>query len=119
MEGNDIFGMHKHHIVFRSQGGLDFALNLIELTQEEHEGDDGPHKNRVRDLELKKRMQNQLVELFPEGGSFNIDQISAALGRTRRYFEKHFRKIPRQWIDGEAYYESEDIIRLLMGGKIY
>ena len=59
MEGNDIFGMHKHHIVFRSQGGLDFALNLIELTQEEHEGDDGPHKNRVRDLELKKRMQNQ------------------------------------------------------------
>lgn len=65
MEGNNIFGMHKHHIVFRSQGGLDFAMNLIELTQEEHEGDDGPHKNRVRDLELKKRLQNQLVELFP------------------------------------------------------
>ena len=115
MEGNDIFGIHKHHIVLRSQGGLDFPLNLIELTQEEHEGDSGPHKNRVRDLELK----NQLVELFPEGGSFNIDQISAALGRTRRYFEKHFRKMPCQWIDGEAFYESEDIIRLLMGGKIY
>lgn len=119
MEGNDIFGMHKHHIVFRSQGGLDFALNLIELTQEEHEGDDGPHKNRVRDLELKKRLQNQLVELFPEGGSFNLNQISVALGRTRRYFEKHFRKVPCQWIDGEAFYESEDIIRMLMGGKIY
>ena len=88
MEGNDIFGMHKHHIVFRSQGGLDFGLNLIELTQEEHEGDDGPHKNRVRDLELKKRLQNQLVELFPEGGSFNIDQCRT--GKNEKIFRKAF-----------------------------
>lgn len=119
MEGNDIFGIHKHHIVFRSQGGLDFDLNLIELTQEEHEGDKGPHKNRARDLELKTNMQDQLFERFLPGRSYNIDQISKALGRTRRYFEKHFKKMPCQWIDGEAFYESEDIVRMLMGGKLY
>ena len=50
----DIFGMHKHHIIFRSQGGLDFDLNLAEMTLEEHAGDDGPHRNRETDLELKK-----------------------------------------------------------------
>ena len=39
-------GMHKHHIVFKSQGGLDFSLNLIRLRQEGHEGDKGPHRDR-------------------------------------------------------------------------
>ena len=46
-----------HHIVFRSQGGLNFKLNLIPLSIEEHKGDDGPHKNRKRDLELKQLLQ--------------------------------------------------------------
>ena len=67
MENNDFWGIHKHHIVFRSQGGLDFDLNMIELTQEEHEGNHGPHQSRARDLELKRGLQEQLSELFPEG----------------------------------------------------
>jgi len=33
----DLFGMHKHHIVHRGQGGLDFPLNMVELTMEERE----------------------------------------------------------------------------------
>lgn len=112
---NTLFGMHKHHIVFRSQGGLDFDLNLKEMTMEEHEGSAGPHKNREKDLVLKREMQRKLFKLFPVAGSYDIDQISEKLGRTRRYFEPHFRKVPN--IAG--LYRSEDIIRHLMGGKLY
>lgn len=112
---NDIFGTHRHHIVFRSQGGLDFRLNLIELTQEEHEGNDGPHKNRKVDLALKKGLQDKLFVIFPKEDLFDIEQISDKLGRTPRYFEKYFRRVPRT----SGMYAGEDIVRRLMGGKLY
>lgn len=115
MSVNTIFGMHKHHIVFRSQGGLDFDLNLIEMTMEEHEGDAGPHRNREKDLVLKKELQSKLFKLFPVAGVFTIEEISEKLGRTKRYFEPHFRKVPCQ----NGLYRSEDIVRKLMGGKLY
>ena len=106
---------HKHHIVFRSQGGLDFPLNLKELTYEQHEGPNGPHQNRLVDLAFKKELQKKLYNLFPKG-FYTIEEISEKLGRTKRYFEKHFKKVPST---PEGLYESEDVIRKLMGGKIY
>lgn len=112
---NTLFGTHKHHIVFRSQGGLDFDLNLIEMSMEEHEGDRGPHKNREKDLILKRELQRKLFKLFPVAGSYDIETISQKLGRTRRYFEPHFRKVPNT----AGLYKSEDIIRHLMGGQLY
>lgn len=112
---SEIWGMHKHHIVFRSQGGLDFDLNLAELTLEEHEGDDGPHKNRSVDLAMKRELQGKLFDLFPVDDFFDIEQISRKLGRTSRYFGKYFRKVPT--IAGM--YRGEDIVRHLMGGKLY
>ena len=111
--GNDIFGMHKHHIIFKSQGGLDFPLNLVELTMEEHLGNSGPHLNSDRDKELKLNLQNQLWGLFPEDGLFTIEEISERLGRTERYFEPHFRKVPLT----EGKYRGYDIVKKLMGGK--
>lgn len=110
---NDFWGIHKHHIVFRSQGGLDFPLNLIELTQEEHEGINGPHRNKDRDKELKLQLQNQLWELFPEEELFTIEEISKKLGRTKRYFEPHFRKV--QMTAGK--YRGFHIVKKLMGDK--
>ena len=38
-----------HHIVFRSQGGLNFKLNLIPLSIEEHKGDE-IHKETYQSL---------------------------------------------------------------------
>ena len=109
----DIFGMHKHHIVFKSQGGLDFPLNLVELTMEEHEGNDGPHRNKKRDDELKLGLQNKLWELFPEDELFTIEEISEKLGRTKRYFEPRFRKVPLT----EGKYRGYDIVKKLMGNE--
>lgn len=71
MGRNDFFGMHRHHIVFKSHGGLDFKLNMIGLTQEEHEGDKGPHRDRERDLELKRGLQATAYGAVPGRGVFH------------------------------------------------
>lgn len=112
---NDIFGIHKHHIVFRSQGGLDFPLNMIELTQEEHEGIDGPHRNRAVDLAYKKELQRKLFALFPEEEEFSIDEIAEKLGRTKRYFAPRFKKVPM----AAGGYSGSEIVKRLMGGRFY
>lgn len=106
--------MHKHHIVFRSQGGLDFNLNLIELTLEEHEGNNGPHLNKKRDSELKKNLQRELQDIFWKD-TYSINEISKELGKSVKYFEKHFKRVPMA--AGE--YKREDIIKKLMGGQYY
>ena len=36
----------RHHIVFRSQGGLDFKLNYKYLCPEHHTGNESPQKER-------------------------------------------------------------------------
>lgn len=106
--------MHRHHIVFESHGGLTFPLNIIYLTTEEHEGNNGPHLNRERDLELKIDLQNKLYELFSEE-AYSIEEISKKLGRTPRYFGKHFRKVPM----AAGLYKRDQIIKKLMGGRFY
>lgn len=106
--------MHKHHIVFRSQGGLDFDLNIIELSYEDHEGKNGPHLNWIVDRMYKLNLQDKLCELFPDD-RYTIEQIAKKLGKSTRYFEKHFRRVPST----AGLYKTEDIIRKLMGGKIY
>jgi AraC-like DNA-binding protein len=106
--------MHKHHIVFRSQGGLDYDLNLIKLTCEQHEGPEGPHHNKLVDNVLKKDLQDKLFDIFWDEG-YTIEQIAKALGKSTKYFEKHFRKVHSE----AGVYRPEDIVRKLMGGKIY
>ena len=108
-------GMHKHHIVFKSQGGLDFSLNLIRLTQEGHEGDKGPHRDRGRDLELKRALQAQLTGLFPEGEFFTVGEVAEKLGRTERYFAPHFKRVPTA---GRKHLRRE-VVKRLMGGRFY
>ena len=68
--------------MFRSQGGLNFRLNLIPLSIEEHKGDGGPHKNRQRDLELKQWLQEQLFDLFDRERLYTLKEIAVKLGKT-------------------------------------
>ena len=106
--------MHAHHIVFRSHGGLDFPLNLIDLTYQEHLGSGGPHLNKIVDNIYKKDLQNRLFEIF-SGEAYTIEEISKALGRTTKYFEKHFRKVP----SAAGLYKPYDIVYYLMGREFY
>lgn len=108
--------MHKHHIVFRSQGGLDFDINYKYYKgYEDHEGPNGPHRNRAVDLMLKCDMQNELFVVFGDKEEFAIEEIAKRLGRNTRYFEKKFKRVPCK----NGLYVKEDIVRKLMGGKLY
>jgi hypothetical protein len=104
----------KHHIVFRSQGGLDIPLNFRYLCVEHHTGKDGPHKNRSLDIKYKTEEQERLFELFAED-SYTMSQIVEIIGSDDDRIEKRFRKVPNR----AGIYEREDIIRALMGGRIY
>jgi AraC-like DNA-binding protein len=106
--------MHEHHIVFRSQGGLDTDANLIDLTFEQHEGKNGPHQNREADLNLKHDLQDYYYRRFPND-EYSIPEIASILRKSERYIEKHFRKV---W-NRAGIYKREEIIKKLMGGKFY
>jgi len=106
---------HTHHIVFQSHGGLDYDLNLIDLSYEDHEGDNGPHKNRAVDLMYKIGLQEKLLELFQEDELYTEKQVSEKLGRSERYWRKHLRKVWRT----AGLLRGEDLVRFLMGGQLY
>ena len=106
--------MHKHHIVFRSQGGLDTDDNLIKLTFDGHEGNNGPHQSREVDIKLKKDLQEYYYRRFSKE-EYSITEIASILRKSESYIEKHFRKVKNL----AGIYQREDIIRKLMGGKLY
>ncbi|MBE5937711.1 MAG: HNH endonuclease [Lachnospiraceae bacterium] len=106
---------HKHHIVFRSHGGLDNDLNLIDLCPEHHEfGVDAPHKSRQADVRLKQELQEKYYEVF-EDKQYGVDEIAELIGISFNKTYKAFLKVP----NNAGMYAREDIIRRLMGGRLY
>ena len=85
--------LERHHIVFRSQLGLDFKLNYKYLTPEQHRGDNGPHLCRETDLKYKRELQEKLFELLPEE-YYTVKEMRKILG-IRLGQAKVFRKLPQ------------------------
>lgn len=106
--------IERHHIVFRSQGGLDFDINFIDLTPEEHKGNGGPHLNRKKDLQYKKTMQAELQRTLTQE-YYTIHQIIEILGLKEKQAKKAFKKLP-QYKEGM---HRDDIIFRLMGSRCY
>ena len=103
--------VERHHIVFRSQGGLDFELNYKYLCPEHHKGN-----NRI-DLIYKWQLQNRLFELFTES-YYSIDEISKLLGCKITDLERRFKTLqpdPKTL----CHYPREKVVRVLMGGRLY
>lgn len=67
--------MHAHHVVFRSQGGVDHYYSKIKLPMGFHEGNRGPHRNKDTDIALKREMQKELFDAFSEADTYDIDSI--------------------------------------------
>ena len=105
----------KHHIVFRKQGGLDFELNFKYLCVDHHRGKDSPHMNRRIDLQYKYQMQKRLFSIFV-GYDYSIQEISMALNCKQEDIERRFKAAQP---NPRGYYESETVVRVLMGGKLY
>ena len=104
----------KHHIVYRSQGGLDFPLNFKYLCSEHHRGKNGPHKNKKIDLQYKLEMQKQLQKLLCKK-FYRLDELTTLLQINKRMLKKLLKDY-KLYKEG---YKSIDVIYRLMGNKTY
>ncbi|MHC6180516.1 HNH endonuclease [Clostridium sp. JNZ X4-2] len=104
----------RHHIVYRSQGGVDFPLNFKYLCPEHHRGEYGPHKNRKLDLEYKLEMQKKLEELLCKE-FYTLDELVTLLQINKGMLKKLLREY-KLYKEG---YRSFDVIYRLMGRRTY
>lgn len=104
----------KHHVIHKSEGGLETPLNYIYLCPEHHRGGLGPHQNLETDLAFKLEMQKNLESIFSNRyySAMEIRSISQLSNSNM----KKFMKTNRLHKEG---YERNDIIFFLMGGNIY
>jgi len=104
----------KHHIVYKSQGGIEFGLNFRYLCSFHHRGKMGPHKNRRLDLEYKLNMQRRLEEILINEFYSTPDLeilLNINKGIVKRIFEKYKQN--------DKGFRKTDIIFRLMGLKRY
>ena len=106
--------LEKHHIVYKSQGGLTFPLNLITLTSEEHRGDNSPHMNKKRDLELKQQLQTSLEKLLCKD-YYTTEELIEILELKPKEADK---LVKRLWNNGNGY-KRMNIIKKLMGDRYF
>ncbi|OAA91985.1 MULTISPECIES: HNH endonuclease [Clostridium] len=104
----------KHHIVYRSQGGVDFPLNFKYLCSEHHRGKSGPHKNRKLDLLYKVEMQQKLEKLLYKE-FYTLDELVNLLQINKGMLKKLLKEY-KLYKEG---YRSFDVIYRLMGKKKY
>ena len=104
----------KHHIVYKSQGGLEFPLNFRYLCTLHHRGSMGPHKNRRLDLEYKHNMQRNLEDILTKD-FYYIEELVLLLNINKGMILRLFKQY-KQYDKG---IKSVDIIFRLMGRKKY
>lgn len=103
-----------HHIIHRSEGGLDFDLNYKYLCPTHHRGKKGPHKDKFIDLKYKLEMQQKL-ELTLNKAYYSLNEIYEILHIKKNQLKKMSKNL-KLYKEG---YSSTDIIFELMGRKQY
>lgn len=105
--------LEKHHIIFKSSGGLDFDLNYKYLTAIKHRGNNGPHMDRETDLQYKMELEERLRAIFKRD-SYLLSEVIELLGLDIKQAKKAFKRL--ESVDG---IEREDIIYKLLGDRYY
>lgn len=105
--------LERHHVVFKSQGGLDFPLNYQYLSPEQHRGKFGPHMNREMDLHYKREMQKALEKVLTKN-TYSIEELIILLELEPTQANKAFKKLLTYKGIGRG-----TVIRRLMGGRFY
>ncbi|QAA30961.1 HNH endonuclease [Clostridium manihotivorum] len=103
-----------HHIVYKSEGGLDINLNYKYLCHNHHRGKDGPHRNNIINLKYKVEMQEKLSSiLYKDYYTFN--ELIRVLNINTNCLKKLVKNI-KLFKEG---YKTDDIIFNIMGKKTY
>ena len=104
----------KHHIVYKSQGGIEFPLNFRYLCNLHHRGSIGPHKNRRLDLDYKFNMQKNIEAILTEE-FYHIEELVSLLNINKGMIKRLFKEYKQ---DNKGFRKA-DIIFKLMGRKKY
>lgn len=110
----------EHHVVFRSQNHLiiESPINKIYLCAEHHRGDTGPHGKRGRENDIKYKLELQ-EKLFKEIPYYPTEEeIKKVLKIKDKNMYKLLKTIRPVFKNGIRY-NKEEVIRRIMGGKIY
>ena len=103
-----------HHVVHKSQGGLNFNLNYKYLCSYHHRGKNGPHKNIELDLKFKLELQFKLQKILIKN-FYNLEELSSILCLNKNLIKKAMQKF-KVFKEG---FKREDIIYMLMGNNLY
>ncbi|MDS0528264.1 HNH endonuclease [Clostridium sp. SHJSY1] len=103
-----------HHIIHRSEGGLDIEINYKYLCEKHHRGKDGPHHSLETDIKYKIELQNKLYNLLPKE-YYNSKELGKILDLSVNSLKKITKNI-KLYKEG---YKTTDIILKLMGNKLY
>lgn len=106
--------IEKHHIIFKSQGGLDFPLNYKYLTAEDHRGNESPHMNRSIDLKYKEQLERDLRHVL-EDTHYSTEEVIQILELKPKQAYKAFKQISKT----SKGMDKEDIIFRLLGSRYY
>lgn len=105
-----------HHIIFRSQCKhmTNLDINFKYLCAEHHRGNNSPHKNKSIDLKYKSELQNKLFEIF-DTEYVTLKQLQEKLNIKEPAASKIVKTL-RIFSEG---YASNDVVKLLLGGRFY
>ena len=105
-----------HHIIFRSQSSYmrTIKINLIPLCVDCHRGNNSPHQSKKLDLKLKIELQNKLQAMFTEK-YYSREEIKEKLKCTDFDVTLITKKIALYRYG----YNTEQLIRRMLGGRLY
>jgi len=103
-----------HHIIHKSEGGMDISFNYLYLCSFHHRGKNGPHRNKTVDLSYKLGLKNKLFGMLLKD-YYTLKDLSDIFNLNEAKVKKIIRK-SRLYKEG---YRKEDIIYLLLGSKDY
>ena len=103
-----------HHIVHRSEGGLDIELNYKYLCPRHHRGRCGPHHCKEVDIRYKLELQNKLLYMLRKE-YYSFKELSLELNLPNNAL-KRITKDLKLYKEG---YKKNDVILKIMGGKLY
>lgn len=103
-----------HHIIYRKKYNVDFKFNHKYLCHNHHRGANGPHKNKIIDLEFKLKLQNDLQQILNKN-FYSLKELTDILELSVSASKK-IKNSLKLYKEG---FSKEELILFLMGGKIY
>lgn len=109
--------VERHHKVPKGMGagkGFDFPANYIDLCWDCHQGNSGAHRDPGVMLQYKLDVQDYLLKTLTKSHYLPEDLV-----KILKLPKEQAQKVVRPLFLESRGYRREDIIRQLMGGKIY